>query len=156
MNVAGHADLAASVVEIRAILADPRRLAQALPGVDDFAWDDGPGGDAFSATLRPAIALGEIPFRTVWRQLAAAPGLLRFHVDGRSDEHRLTMDVRLSLQARGAGSLAAWEIQCHFTGTMLAVGQRVLPAVVNHQTRLVLAAAERAAAGSGREESDGD
>ena len=157
MNVHGSIELAPSVAELRAVLGDPQRLALALPHVDDFGWDEEPGGAAFSATLRPALALGELPFRTSWRRVTAEPDLLRYHVEGRTEEHWLGMDVSLSLRPRGDGSIATWDIQCRFTGTMRAAGQRVLPAVVNHQARLVLAsAAAQAAASPVREEPHGD
>ena len=146
MNVHGSTELAASVPALRAVLADPQRLASALPGVDDFDWDDAPGGAAFRATIRPAITLGEIRFRTSWRRVTAEPDLLRFHVEGRTDEHWLGMDVSLTLRPRDSGTLVTWDIQCRFTGTMRAAGQRVLPAAVNHQVQLVLAAAAAQAA----------
>jgi len=149
MNVSGSLELAAPLAAVRDVLADPERLAGLLPHVDDLSWDGEPGGDAFSVTIRPAIALGEIPFRTHWRRVALEPDLLRYHVEGRSDENWLGMDVALSLREQGAGTLARWDLACRFTGTMLAAGQRVLPAVVDHQARLVVEAAGRAAVASG-------
>ena len=53
----------------------------------------------------------------------------------------MRLDLLVTLRASGAGALAAWTVDCRFTGTVATVGQRVLPAVVNRQARLVLEAA---------------
>ena len=127
-----------------AVLDDPERLAAALPHVDDLARD---GDDVFSATIRPAIALGEVPFATEWRRTErTAPALLRYEVRGRSAEHLLRLDADLWLaDADGGGTRLRWEAECGFTGVMRSVGQRTLAAIVVHQAELVLHAAAGAA-----------
>lgn len=149
MNVSGSVELAASRDALHAVLADPARLVELLPHVDALSFDAEAGGDAFSATIRPAIALGEIPFRTRWQRVANEPDLLRYHVEGRADEHWLGMDLAVALRPRDGGTLVAWDAACRFTGTMRTAGQRVLPAIVGHQARLVLEAAGRAAVAPG-------
>jgi len=144
MRLAGTERLTASRAALWAVLEDPERLAAALPHVDDLVrHEDG----SFGATIRPALALGEVPFRTVWRRDGGVAGeALSYEVQGRSEEYRLDLhaDLRLTAEPDGATTLA-WNLDCGFTGTMGAVGQRVLPAIVRHQVQLVLAAAARQA-----------
>jgi len=148
ITVAGELTLAAPRPAVFAALDDPGRLAAALPHVDDFAGAEDDG--SFHVTIRPAIALGEVPFATTWRRVErSAPVLLRYEVRGRSAEHLLRLDADLWLAdadaagdaAGGPGTRLRWEAACGFTGIMRAVGQRTLAAVVRHQAELVLRAA---------------
>jgi len=147
MIVSGRAALAAPRAEVIAVLTAPERLVTALPNVADFDWEAEADG-SFSATIRPAIALGEVPFATTWRPRRAADGVLRYRVEGRADEQWLGMDVELALRDDGAATGADWSIDLQLTGTMRTAGQRVIAAVVAAQVRLVLDAVARAAAGA--------
>lgn len=153
MNVAGSTTLAAAPSAVRAALGDPERLARALPNVDAFGPTDGPddgAGGSFAVTIRPALALGEARFRTVWRRVAGEPeGTLRYRVEGRGDEHRFALDATVTLAddpANPGATHAQWRLDCHFTGVLATVGQRVLAPVVDRQVRDVLVAAAQAAA----------
>jgi len=147
MIVRGRASLAAPRAEVMAVLSAPERLVTVLPNVDDFDWDAEADG-SFAATIRPAIALGEVPFRTVWQPRQASDGLLRYRVEGRADEQWLGMDVELALRDDGAATGADWSIDLQLTGTMRTAGQRVMAAVVAAQVQTVLDAVARAAAGA--------
>jgi len=143
MRVASTASLAAAPAAVRAVVADPERLAETLPNVRLFAWEDEPGGP-FSAEIRPALALGEIPVRTVWEPLGGDP--VRYRVEGRTDEHRVAFDVTLAVDPDGdGGTVVDWSLDVHVTGTLRSAGQRVLTAIVAAQARAVLAAVEEAA-----------
>lgn len=135
MRVAGSERLTVSRAALWAVLDDPERLAGALPGVDDLVRNE---DGSFEATIRPALALGEVPFRTVWRRAGEGPS---YDVEGRSGEYVLALRADLRLVD---GSLA-WEVDCGFTGAMGSVGQRTLEAIVRHQVALVLDAAQRQA-----------
>lgn len=144
MRVTGVQRLPVGAARLRAVLEEPERLARALPHVDDLVALDDQG--AFEATIRPALALGEVPFRTVWRRAPGAPdGVLSYDVDGRHEEHVLELHADVRLDGDGERVVVAWDVDCGFTGTMRAVGQRVLPAIVRQQIALVLAAAAREA-----------
>jgi len=143
VRLAGSERLTAPQAAVWAVLEDPERLAEALPGVDDLVRNE---DGSFEATIRPALALGEVPFSTVWRPAGAVAGSeLTYHVRGRSDEYELELHARLRL----TDDTVAWELDGGFTGTMRAVGQRVLEAIVRHQVELVLAGAQRQAKGDG-------
>lgn len=151
LRVADVVRLPVPAAALGAVLDDPERLAAALPHVDDFVAD-GPG--AFSCTIRPATALGEVPFATAWSRTAHEPGRrVGYEVRGRFEEHLLELRADVALaEEQPEVTTVAWTAECAFTGTMRAVGQRVLPAVVRHQVDLVLAAAAaQAAAGVGGE-----
>lgn len=150
MIVAGKLSLAAAPSALRAVLGDPERLSRALPNVDRFGWSEGAQEGTFAVTIRPALGLGEIPVRTVWRRLdpAAADGPLRYRVEGRTDEQRVDLDVVVAVAAAEAGgaSLVDWQLGVHVTGTLRAAGQRVIAPIVERQVRLVLEAAGEEAA----------
>ncbi|MFA4930210.1 MAG: SRPBCC domain-containing protein [Patulibacter sp.] len=137
--------LSAGPDAVRAVLTDPSRLIPALPNVEDFAWDDRAAG-RFTATVRPRLALGDVVFRTDWTVHAPVPHAVTFEVEGRGEEHRLAMVLRLDIAAEGSGSRITWSADYAVSGTMRAVGQRVLPAIVAAQARLALAAVDRQAA----------
>lgn len=143
MRLAGTERFAVPHGVLWSMLEDPERLAEALPHVDDLVrLEDG----GFEATIRPALALGEIPFRTIWRRDGGIAGeTLSFDVEGRSDEYLLELHADLRLTGEDGATTLAWTVDCGFTGTMGAVGHRVLPAVVRHQVQLVLAGAARQA-----------
>ena len=141
MRVAGSELLTVPRAALWAVLDDPEQLAGALPGVDDLVRNsDG----SFEATIRPALALGEVPFSTVWRRGGAVAGeALSYDVRGRSEEYELDLRAELRL----TDSTLAWELDGGFTGAMRAVGQRTLEAIVRHEVGLVLARAQQQARG---------
>jgi carbon monoxide dehydrogenase subunit G len=142
MTASGRTELAVDAARLRSVLGEPDTLSDALPNVTDFAWIDESEG-RFSATIRPEIALGEVPVRTEWLRLPGTDGEVRYEIRGRTDEHLLAMDISLRLEADGDGTVAKWTADFDVTGTMRSVGQRVLPAVVAHQVKRAI---EQAAA----------
>ncbi len=141
MRVAGSERLTVSRAALWAVLDDPEQLAGALPGVDDIVRN---GDGSFEVTIRPALALGEVPFSTVWRRAGAvAEEALSYDVRGRSEEYELDLRAELRL----TDGMLAWELDGGFTGVMRAVGQRTLEAIVRHEVGLVLARAQRQAKG---------
>jgi len=149
MIVAGSVTLAAAPAALRAVLDDPERLSRVLPNVDRFGWTDGPVEGSFAVTIRPALALGEIPVRTVWHRVDpdAADGPLRYRVEGRTDEQRVDLDVVVAVApAQEGGATVEWQLGVHVTGTLRAAGQRVVAPIVERQVRLVLEAAGEEAA----------
>jgi carbon monoxide dehydrogenase subunit G len=136
--------LAVAARDLRARLSDPEQLVGVLPNADTFGWIGADEPGAFSVWLRPAIALGEVPIRTVWRPTAGER--IAYAVEGRTDEHWVGLELSVGIDEDEEGAVADWRVECRFTGTMRAVGQRVLGAVVAQQARAVLQAAARAAA----------
>jgi carbon monoxide dehydrogenase subunit G len=148
MIVDGTTRLASPPAAVLAVLTDPERFVPALPNVDEFSWSDA-GDGTFTATIRPAIALGEVPFRTTWSIIEPVPGAVTYEVEGRGDEHRLTLILRLDVAAADAGSLVTWAADYTVSGTMRAVGQRVVSAIIAAQAQLALRAVDSAAEHAG-------
>jgi carbon monoxide dehydrogenase subunit G len=146
--VSGSERLPVAAAELRAILREPKRLVEVLPNVDAFTWLEDEESGAFTATLRPALALGEVPIRTVWRPTAAEGDGISYAVEGRTDEHWIGLEVSVTLATEDGGdaTVAGWRVASRFTGTLRAVGQRVLEPIVAQQARAVLEAAARAVA----------
>lgn len=145
MIVDGTTRLSAAPDAVLAVLGDPSRLVPALPNVDEFAWEDRQAG-RFTATVRPRLALGDVPFRTHWTLETPVDHAVTFVVEGRGDEHRLAMTLRIDVAVDGGGSRVTWAADYAVSGTMRAVGQRVLSSIVAAQARLALAAVDRQAA----------
>lgn len=145
MIVDGSTHLSAAPDDVLAVLADPSRLVPALPNVDEFAWEDREAG-RFAAIVRPRLALGDVPFRTRWTVETPVERAVTFVVEGRGDEHRLAMTLRIDVAGDGGGSRVTWAADYVVSGTMRAVGQRVLSPIVEAQARLALAAVDRQAA----------
>ncbi len=145
MIVDGSTRLSAAPQAVLAVLGDPSRLVPALPNVDEFSWEDRDAG-RFAATVRPRLALGDVPFRTRWTVEAPVDHAVTFVVEGRGEEHRLAMTLRIDVAAEDSGSRVTWSADYAVSGTMRAVGQRVLPAIVAAQAQLALDAVDRRAA----------
>lgn len=148
MKVSGTALLPAAPDRVLAVARDPERFVGALPSVGELDWEAREDG-SFAATIRPAIALGEVPIRTVWRPEEPGPGTLRFRVEGRTDEQLVRFEVELSLRdGDDGGSAADWAVAFEVTGTMRSAGQRTIAAIVAAQAGEVLDAVGAAAAGT--------
>lgn len=138
MRVAGSAQLAAEPDRVLAGLSDPASFVAALPNVGELEWDGDEDG-SFTATIRPATALGEVPIRTLWRPEASGSGGVRYRVEGRTDEHLVHFDVTLELRDGASGGTAAeWAVEFAVTGTMRSAGQRTISAIVAAQASAVL------------------
>lgn len=116
--------------ELVAALSDPERLAAALPHVDDLMAED---GGAFTATLRPALVLGEVPVVTRWEPA----GPLAWDVEGRASEHRIALHCAVAVDDEAAH----WSVICHTSGALRAMSQRTLGAILRAQAEAVLRAA---------------
>lgn len=142
MIVRGMSSFSARPAAVATVLRDPRMLVGALPNVDAWAWESHDDG-TFTALIRPALALGELPIQTHWTPLPAGRDHARYRVEGRTDEHRVGLDVELRLRAEGTGAVGEWTVECQVSGTLRSAGQRVLEAIVAAQARIVLAAVGR-------------
>lgn len=146
MRVDGTALLPAAPDRVLEVVRDPARFVETLPNVGELDWEAHEDA-SFTATIRPAIALGEVPIRTTWRPEAPGPGTLRFRVEGRTDEQIVQFDVTLALRdGDGGGTAADWAVVFEVTGTMRSAGQRTISAVVAAQAGEVLDAVGTAAA----------
>lgn len=147
MRVEGSRRVAIGAGALWGALSDPRRLGDALPGVEHVDVD---GQDRFSVLLRPATGLGVTPltmdFHVAERD---EPRRVRITGSGRGGEHALSVDVELLIGADGDGAQVRWVSDVRVLGVLASVGQRVLPGLVREQMALLLSAAERDAGAPG-------
>jgi carbon monoxide dehydrogenase subunit G len=130
-----------------AALGDPERLGRTLPGVDAVDVDD---PDSFRAVVRLPTDLGVTPFAMGFRvEEREEPSRLRIAATGVGGEHRVDLTADLELRPRDDGTEISWTCDARFFGVLSAVGQRVLPGVVQEQVQSVVEAAA-VAAGSAR------
>lgn len=147
MRVAGTAELEAPSSEVLAVLREPRRFVAALPNVDELDFEPGEDG-SFRATIRPAIALGELPIETTWRPRDLGAEALHYSMEGSTGEHRVGLEATIELRDRdgGAHCTAEWSAELEVTGTIRSAGQRTIAAIVAAQANQVLQAAATQAA----------
>jgi uncharacterized protein len=147
VRVEGRHRAPAAAPAVWAALADPERLGQTLPGVDAVELE---GPDSFRAVVRLPTDLGVTPFAMGFRvEERDEPSRLRIAASGVGGEHRVDLTAQLELRPRDDGTEISWTCDARFFGVLSAVGQRVLPGVVQEQVQSVVEAAADAA-GSAR------
>ena len=147
MIINGRAQVAAARDELWAILSDPGRLAEALPGVEDVSIED---ERRFSAVAHPLTALGATRVAMEFEIVEQRPENY-VHIVGRgsSGENLLELSVELELTPGGAGTTASWRADLTVRGVLSSLLQRGLGTLFNEQVEAVLAAgAGEAARGS--------
>ena len=147
MKVEGRHRASAAAPAVWAALGDPERLGRTLPGVDAVEVES---PDSFRAVVRLPTDLGVTPFAMGFRvEEREEPSRLRIATTGVGGEHRVDLAADLELRPRDDGTEINWTCDARFFGVLSAVGQRVLPGVVQEQIQSVVEAAADAA-GSAR------
>jgi len=122
MIVSGEMSVAVGREELWAVLSDPQRLAQALPGVSDVTIED---EQHFSAVAHPFTALGETPVA------------LEFEIV----EVRAGEFVAIALASTADGTTASWRAEVGLRGVLASLLQRGLAELLREQVDAVLCAA---------------
>lgn len=138
MIVSGQSAVAAAPEQLWAILSDPGRLAEALPGVGEFSLED---EHRFSAVAHPVTALGEtrvaMEFEIVEQRACEH---VRIVGSGSSGENLIELDVALALAPHAGATAASWRAEVVARGVLSSLLQRGLGALFNDQVEAVLAA----------------
>ena len=99
MIVSGEMTVASPREELWAVLSDPARLAQALPGVGEVSIED---ERRFSAVAHPFTALGETRVAMDFEIVEQRPGeFVRIDGSGHAGENLIAVSVALELKAAG-------------------------------------------------------
>jgi hypothetical protein len=148
MIVSGEMTLASPREELWAVLSDPARLAQALPGVGDVGIED---ERRFSAVAHPFTALGETRVAMDFEIVEQRPGeFVRIDGSGHAGENLIAVSVALELRAAGAQTQASWRAEILLRGVLASLLQRGAGELLREQVESVLAAgAAISASGSG-------
>jgi hypothetical protein len=138
MIVSGEMTVAARREELWAVLSDPERLAQALPGAGDVTVED---ETHFSAVAHPITALGETRVAMEFEVTEARPGeFVRIAGSGSAGENLIALSIALTLASEGEGTKASWQAELFARGVMASLLQRGLGELLREQVDAVLAA----------------
>jgi carbon monoxide dehydrogenase subunit G len=141
MIVSGQMTVASPREELWAVLSDPGRLAQALPGVGDVSVQD---ERHFSAVAHPFTALGETRVALDFEIVEARPGeFVRIAACGRSGENLLQLSIALELASAGEETQASWRAELLLRGVLASLLQRGLGELLREQVESVLCAGAR-------------
>jgi carbon monoxide dehydrogenase subunit G len=138
MIVSGEMSVAVGREELWAVLSDPQRLAQALPGVSDVTIED---EHHFSAVAHPVTALGETPVALEFEIVEVRAGeFVAIAATGSSGENLLTLSVTLELASTADGTTASWRAEVGLRGVLASLLQRGLDLLLREQVEAVLRA----------------
>ncbi len=138
MIVSGEMTVAAAREELWAVLSDPERLAQALPGVGEVAVED---ETHFSAVAHPITALGETRVAMEFEITEARPGeFVRIAGSGSSGENLIALSIALTLASEDTDTRASWQAELFARGVLASLLQRGLGELLREQVDAVLAA----------------
>jgi carbon monoxide dehydrogenase subunit G len=147
MIVVGSSTVAAGREGLWAVLSDPARLADALPGVQAVSVDD---ERRFSAVARPRTALGETALALDFEILEQRPSeYVRISAAGSAGEGLVAFTIELSLGDAGAHTQASWRADVALRGVLASLLQRSLGPLFNQQVEDVLEAGARISDGAG-------
>jgi carbon monoxide dehydrogenase subunit G len=139
MIVSGEMSVAVGREELWAVLSDPQRLAQALPGVSDVTIED---EQHFSAVAHPFTALGETPVAAIATNSPARTSTIsNSSATGSAGENLLTLTLSLELASTADGTTASWRAEVGLRGVLASLLQRGLAELLREQVDAVLCAA---------------
>jgi hypothetical protein len=138
MIVSGSQIVAAPRDALWAVLSDPARLAEALPGVGDVSVED---ECHFSAVAHPITALGETRLAMQFEIVEQRPSeYVRISGLGSPGENQLQLSIDLDLASDGEQTVASWSADVQLRGVLRSLLQRGLGSLFNEQVEAVLAA----------------
>jgi carbon monoxide dehydrogenase subunit G len=137
INVLKHR--AASVeLLVDAVLSDPARLAETLPGVGDVTIED---ECHFSAVAHPITAVGETRVAMDFEIVEQRPSEhVRISGLGSAGENQLQPSIALDLAPDDEGTVASWSADVQLRGVLRSLLQRGLGSLFNEQVEAVLTA----------------
>ena len=138
MIISGSTTVAAPRDELWAVLSDPARLAEALPGVSDISVTD---ERHFSAVAHPITALGETRISMDFEILEQRHSEhVRIVGAGSSGENLISLSVALELADDAGGTAASWSAEVQLRGVLGSLLQRGLGSLFTEQVDAVLTA----------------
>ena len=155
MRVEGERSFAAPRETVWAVLNDPAKMAELMPGVESFDVQD---DRHWTANVKIPLGLGGLRMsmhfdKVEERELEYA----KLNAKGTGVGAMLSMVTSFDLSDADGGTAMKWEADVSIAGPVGAMGQRVLQPIVNQQVGQVLNAldkqvTEASASGAGSEE----
>lgn len=147
MKLSGSRTISASRKDAWGLLADPERLAAAIPGVDGVERT-GPRSCAVAHRLETGLGSTFLNLAlTVSEEREAEHA--RVVVRGVGSEHRLEGTVDIDLLDRGGSTEVRWRADVTALGVLSSLGQQVIGAFVRDEIDRTIDAAEGTFAGQG-------
>ncbi len=141
MKVEGTRSFAAPREAVWAVLNDPRRMAELMPGVESFDVHD---DHHWRTNVNIPLALGGLRLELDFEKTdERRPDHARLHAKGEGAGALISMDTSFDLSEQDSGTSMRWEADVRIAGPVGSMGQRVLQPIVNQQVQNVLAALDR-------------
>ena len=142
MKLEGNRTFAASRPTVWAVLNDPARMAELMPGVESFDIRD---ERHWVAKVKIPLGLGGLKMEIDFDRLEQRePEFARLAAKGRGVGALMNMETAFHLdEAEGGTTAMRWEADVHIAGPVGAMGQRVLQPIVNQQVSSVLNALDK-------------
>ena len=138
MIISGSTAVPAPRERLWAVLSDPVRLAEALPGVDEISVAD---ERHFSAVAHPITALGETRVAMDFEIVEQRPSEhVRIVGSGSSGENCIELSVALDLADDDGATAATWSADVQLRGVLRSLLQRGLGSLFTEQVDAVLTA----------------
>jgi carbon monoxide dehydrogenase subunit G len=141
VKVEGTRSFAAAPEAVWAVLNDPRRMAELIPGLESFDVQD---DRRWRANVNIPLALGALRLKLDFEKTdERRPDHASLHAKGEGAGALLSMDTSFDLSAQDSGTSMRWQADVRVAGPVGSMGQRVLQPIVNQQVQNVLAALDK-------------
>lgn len=126
MKISGTVHIDAGPDAVAALLADPRRLVEALPGVENVTTEDSGG---LRVDLSLVTGLGVTRFSAVLG-FHGDEGSRRIEIHGAQGQQRIDATVDTELTADGTGTAITYQASVRFGGPVTSLAQHSLRGLV--------------------------
>jgi uncharacterized protein len=141
MRVAGERTFAASQETVWAVLNDPGKMANLMPGVESFDVQD---EQHWRANVKIPLGLGAVRMSINFeKREERRPDFARLHAKGTGVGALMDMDTQFNLSEADGQTAMAWEADVRIAGPVGSMGKRVLQPIVNQQVQNVLTALDK-------------
>ena len=138
MKVEGVKELDAEPQVVWDLLMDPSRLAQLLPGVEEFEIQD---DTHWSAKVKVPLGMGGLRLKFSFEKAEERPiEYAKLKAKGQGVGAIVGLDTEFHLEPQGAKTSMRWVADVHVAGPIGSMGQRVFQPIVNQQVTNVLEA----------------
>jgi carbon monoxide dehydrogenase subunit G len=140
MKVEGVKDFDAPTDVVWAVLMDPARMAQLLPGVEGFDVQD---DTHWSANVKVPLGMGGLKLKFNFEQTEQRPlEYAKLNAKGQGVGAIVAMETHFHLTPDGERTNMKWEADVRVAGPVGSMGQRVFQPIVTQQVTQVLDALE--------------
>jgi uncharacterized protein len=141
VRVEGERSFAAPPETVWAVLNDPAKMAELMPGVESFDVQD---DRHWTANVKIPLGLGGLRMSMKFAKVEErAPEHAKLDAKGTGVGAMLSMQTAFDLSEAEGGTAMRWEADVSIAGPVGAMGQRVLQPIINQQVAAVLNALDQ-------------